>query len=109
MVRLEFTFACGDRTFRPSVQITGLRPDEAARVTESGARRIVRALAIVEAASYWKTTVSPLIEIGIGPADPDETVWWQRFWIPAMGEFLYRNGVDFTGPGFLDIATAPGL
>ena len=26
-----------------------------------------------------------------------------------MGEFFYRNGVDFTAPGFLRIATAPGL
>jgi AraC-like DNA-binding protein len=26
-----------------------------------------------------------------------------------MGEFLYRNGIDFTAPGFLRIATAPGL
>ena len=63
----------------------------------------------MEAASYWKATVSPVIEIGIGAADPAEVAWWEKFWIPAMGEFLYRNGIDFTAPGFLRIATAPGL
>ena len=26
-----------------------------------------------------------------------------------MGEFFYRNGIDFTGPGFLRISAPPGL
>jgi hypothetical protein len=107
--QVTFTFAVGGRTFRPSVEFSGLRPDEAARVTDQTAQRIVRALAVVEAASYWKATVSPVIEIGIGDADSAEVAWWDKFWIPAMGEFLYRNGIDFTAPGFLRIATAPGL
>ena len=108
-VQVTFTFTVGGRTFRPSVEFSGLSPDEAARVTDPAALRIVRALAIMEAASYWKATVSPVIEIGIGAADPAEVAWWERFWIPAMGEFLYRNGIDFTAPGFLRIAAAPGL
>jgi UDP-N-acetyl-alpha-D-muramoyl-L-alanyl-L-glutamate epimerase len=108
-VQVTFTFTAGGRTFRPSVEFSGLRPDEAARATDPAAQRIVRALAIVEAASYWKATVSPVIEIGIGASDLAEVAWWEKFWIPAMGEFLYRNGVDFTAPGFLRIATAPGL
>jgi hypothetical protein len=58
-VQLAFTFSCGDRTFRPSMELTGMRPDEAARVSDPAAQRIIRALAIVEAASYWKATVSP--------------------------------------------------
>jgi hypothetical protein len=106
-VQVTFTFTAGDRMFRPSVEFSGLRPDEAARVSDPAAQRIVRALAIVEAASYWKATVSPVIEISIGAADPAEVDWWEKFWTPAMGEFLYRNGVDFTAPDFLRIATAP--
>jgi hypothetical protein len=108
-VQVTFTFTVGGRTFRPAVEFSGLRPEEAARVTNPAAQRIARALAIVEAASYWKATVSPVIEIGIGATDPAEIAWWEKFWIPAMGEFLYRNGIDFTTPGFVRIATAPGL
>jgi hypothetical protein len=108
-VRLEFTFACGDRTFRPTVEITGLQPDEAARISSPAARRIVRALAITEAASYWKATVSPVIEIGVGSANQDEAAWWERFWIPAMGEFFYRNGIDFTQPSFLRVIAATAV
>ena len=76
-VQVTFTFTVGGRTFRPSVEFSGLRPDEAARVTDPAAQRIIRALAIVEAASYWKATVSPVIEIGIGAADPAEIAWWR--------------------------------
>jgi len=104
-VEVTFAFTVGDRTFRPSVELSGLRPDEAARANDPIALRIVRALAIVEAASYWKAMVSPVIEIGIGATDTAEVAWWEKFWVPAMGEFLYRNGIDFTAPGFLRIAT----
>ena len=108
-VQITFTFTVGGRTFHPSVEFSGLHPDEAARVANPAAQRIIRALAIVEAASYWKATVSPVIEIGIGATDPAEVAWWEKFWIPAMGEFLYHNGIDFTAPGFLRIASLLGL
>lgn len=108
-VRLASRFACGDRAFVPEVTLTGLDPAEAARVANPAARRIVRALAIVEAASYWKAVVSPVIEVGLGDADPTELAWWESFWQPAMGEFYFRNGIDFTVPGFLQIRAAAGL
>lgn len=108
-VRLAFRFACGDRVFAPEVTFTGLDPAEAARVTGPTAWRIVRALAIVEAASYWKAVVSPVIEVGIGDADSAEMQWWASFWQPAMGEFYFRNGIDFTAPGFLRIRAAAAL
>ena len=105
-VRLDFRFMCGETTFAPSVDIAGFRPDEAARVSAPTARRIIRALAIVEALSYWKAFCSPVIEVALPPVDPAETSWWESFWPRAMGEFFYRNGIEFTSPGFLRI-TAP--
>jgi UDP-N-acetyl-alpha-D-muramoyl-L-alanyl-L-glutamate epimerase len=107
-VRLEFRFTCGDTTFAPSVEFAGLRPEEAARVSAPTARRLVRALAIVEAFSYWKAFCSPVIEALLPSADPAETAWWESFWPKAMGEFFYRNGIDFTAPGFLRIITRRG-
>lgn len=108
-VRLEFRFTCGDRTFSPSVELAGLRPEEVARVCAPTARRLVRALAIVEAFSYWKAFCSPVIEAALPSADPAETAWWESFWPKAMGEFFYRNGIDFTTPGFLRITASPSL
>jgi len=68
-VTLRFSFAAGPLRFRPSVQLTGLNPEEAARVTAPTARRIVRALAIVEAFSYWKALCSPVIEVALPAPD----------------------------------------
>jgi 7-cyano-7-deazaguanine synthase in queuosine biosynthesis len=106
-VRLTFRFTCGQATFTPTVDITGLRPDEAARASTQTAQRLIRALAIVEALSYWKAYCSPVIEAPPA-ADPDEAAWWESFWPKAMGEFFYRNGIDYTAPGFLRITDRPG-
>jgi UDP-N-acetyl-alpha-D-muramoyl-L-alanyl-L-glutamate epimerase len=102
-VTLRFSFAAGPLRFRPSVQLTGLRPEEAARVAAPTARRIVRALAIVEAFSYWKALCSPVIEVALPAPGAGELDWWRAFWPGAMGEFFYRNQIRYTAPGFLSI------
>ena len=91
----------------PGCGRTGLHPDEAARTSTPTAQRLIRALAIVEAFSYWKAYCSPVIETPPAPG-PDETAWWETFWPQAMGEFFYRNGIDYTAPGFLRITARPG-
>ena len=108
-VRLEFQFACGSATFEPAVELTGLRPDEAVLAHSPTAQRLIRALAIVEAFSYWKAFCSPVIQVALPPHDQAELAWWQAFWPKAMGEFFYRNNINFTEPGFLQIAAPPGL
>jgi len=105
-VTLEFALSAGRMRFRPVVELSGLRPDEAARVDSPAARRLVRALAIVESFSYWKAFCSPVIEVALPAPGEAELAWWRSFWPGAMGEFFYRNGIDFTAPGFLDIRAA---
>jgi len=107
-VRLEFAFAAGALRFRPVVEFSGLRPDEARRVGTVTAQRLIRALAIVEAFSYWKALCSPVIEVAPPAPAPAELDWWQGFWPGAMGEFFYRNQLDYTAPGFLDIRGPAG-
>jgi hypothetical protein len=102
-VTLRFSFAAGPLRFRPSVQLTGLNPEEAARVTAPTARRIVRALAIFEAFSYWKALCSPVIDVALPAPDAGELDWWRAFWPGAMREFFYRNQIDYTAANFLVI------
>jgi hypothetical protein len=102
-VTLEFAFAAGDLRFRPVVELTGLSPGEAGRVVTPTAQRMIRALAIIEAFSYWKALCSPVIEVALPAPEPAELDWWQAFWPGAMGEFFYRNQIDYTAPGFLVI------
>ena len=107
-VRLEFAFAAGALRFRPVVEFTGLLPDEAGRVATVTAQRMIRALAIIEAFSYWKALCSPVIEVALPAPDDAELDWWQAFWPGAMGEFFYRNRIDYTAPGFLVIRGPAG-
>ena len=107
-VTLEFAFAAGDLRFRPVVEFAGLRLDEAGRVVTATAQRMIRALAIVEAFSYWKALCSPVIEVALPAPDAAELDWWQAFWPGAMGEFFYRNQIDYTAPGFLVIQGPAG-
>lgn len=107
-VTLEFAFAAGALRFRPVVEFTGLRPDEAGRVATVTAQRMIRALAIIEAFSYWKALCSPVIEVALPGPDAAELDWWQAFWPGAMGEFFYRNQIDYTAPGFLTIRGPAG-
>jgi hypothetical protein len=107
-VRLEFAFAAGALRFRPTVELAGLSPDEAGRVGTVTAQRMIRALAIVEAFSYWKALCSPVIEVALPAPEPAELGWWQDFWPGAMGEFFYRNQIDYTAPGFLVIRGPAG-
>lgn len=107
-VTLEFQFTAAGQTFRPVVELHGLQPGEASRVHTPTARRLIRALAIIEAFSYWKAFCSPTIQVALPPPGTAELTWWQAFWPDAMGEFFYRNHIDFTAPGFLAITTAPG-
>jgi UDP-N-acetyl-alpha-D-muramoyl-L-alanyl-L-glutamate epimerase len=107
-ITLEFHFTAATHTFQPTVHLHGLNPGETARIHTPTARRLIRALAIIEAFSYWKAFCSPIIDVAVPPPDPAEQAWWQSFWPAAMGEFFYRNHIDFTTPGFLKITTAPG-
>jgi len=106
-VELNFAFSVADMKFRPVVRLHGLLPGETARLSTETARRLVRALAIIEAFSYWKAFCSPTIEVTPLP-DADELGWWQSFWPDAMAEFFYRNGINFADPDFLEIVAAPG-
>ena len=107
-VTLEFAFAAGELRFQPVVEFTGLSEDETAAVTTPTARRMIRALAIIEAFSYWKALCSQVIEVALPAPDAAELDWWRKFWPGAMGEFFYRNGIDYTVPGFLEIKAAAG-
>jgi UDP-N-acetyl-alpha-D-muramoyl-L-alanyl-L-glutamate epimerase len=107
-IRLEFAFAAGALRFRPVVDFTGLLPGEAGRVATVTAQRLIRALAIIEAFSYWKALCSPVIEVALPAPDAAELDWWQAFWPGAMGEFFYRNRIDYTAPGFLAIRGPAG-
>jgi UDP-N-acetyl-alpha-D-muramoyl-L-alanyl-L-glutamate epimerase len=62
-------------------------------------------LGLVESFSYWKATASPVFEVQAGALSPVQIQWWEDLLINGMGEFFYRNEIDFTPPGFVRIVS----
>lgn len=63
-------------------------------------------LGLVEIPSYWKATASPTISIEAGPLGEDQTPFWHKLLINGMGEYFYKNRIDFTSTDFLEIHNA---
>lgn len=59
-------------------------------------------LGLVEMISYWKATCSPKIIIKAGNLAEEQIAWWKDLIIKGLGEFFYKNKIDFIIP---DIVT----
>ncbi len=58
-------------------------------------------LGLIESLSYWKATCSPNYTIRAGFIDEYQTYWWHSLFIKGLGEFYFKNNIDFTGKDFL--------
>lgn len=55
--------------------------------------------------SYWKATCSPITEIRAGHLTSQQIAFWHKLFIKGMGEYYYKNLIDFTPPDFLKITS----
>ncbi len=62
-------------------------------------------LGLIELFSYWKATASPFIEVHAGGLTVEQIRWWEDLLTNGMGEFFYRNDIDFTSPNFVKIVS----
>lgn len=53
--------------------------------------------------SYWKLTCSPQIEVRAGSLSPEQLIFWHKLFLKGMGEYFFRNNIDFTYKDFLKI------
>lgn len=60
-------------------------------------------LGLIEAFSYWKATASPTIEVDAGNLNSEQVQWWEDLLLHGMGEYFYRNDIDFTRKDFVKI------
>ena len=63
-------------------------------------------LGLSEMFSYWKAACSPQVIITAGGLDEQQTAFWHKLFIKGMGEYFYRNKIDFTVPRFLTLTSA---
>lgn len=62
-------------------------------------------LGMVEAISYWKAACPPELVVEAGSLTAEQISWWHDLFINGLGEFFYKNQVDFTTPDFLTISS----
>lgn len=71
-----------------------------------GLENIIFHIGLAEMFSYWKLTCSPQIEIQAGTLSLEQTSWWKKLLIGGMGEYFYKNQIDFTPQDFVQISSS---
>jgi len=84
--------------FCPTVSIPCLEKSEKAEI-----ENLAFHLGLVELISYWKATCSPNIVVEAGQLNNQQIRWWHDLFIHGLGEFFFKNQIDFTKPEFLSI------
>jgi len=89
-------------SFAPQVVFEPV-PEGWHQIPEKSLHNAVFHLGLIESFSYWKATASPVIEVHAGRLSEEQVAWWEDLLIHGMGEFFYRNSIDFTSPDFVKI------
>lgn len=59
--------------------------------------RLLGALHIAAGTSYWKAACPPRIEVRTSELGPASAAFWTELYTHGLGEFFYRNQIDFRG------------
>ena len=99
-VELGFRYSIGeDKIFKHTVCFHGLSEQFDSAVLKSYAFHV----GLAEMFSYWKLTASPKIHVRAGMLSEDQIEWWKTLLLEGMGEYFYKNKIDFTQPDFVTI------
>jgi len=69
---------------------------------DESAEQLIFNLGLSILPSYWKLTCSPTINLP-KYLTPDQINFWHKLFIKGMGEYYYKNQIDFTPKDFLKI------
>jgi len=94
-----------DIRFAPKVVIKNVGKENLKRVGESNLSNLIFHLGLMEIPSYWKATCSPKIIVQAGGLNSTQVAWWKNLFMQGLGEFFYKNSIDFTTPNFLTITS----
>jgi len=90
-----------DISFRPTLVVKNIpkkHPD---------IENIVFHLGLVEMISYWKATASPQIVVAAGYLNKEQIAWLKDLLLKGMGEYFFKNKINFTKKNFLTITSSP--
>lgn len=99
---VRFTFILEpDIVFNPEITLPITAP-----ISIQVLEPLVFHLGLVEMISYWKAACSPKIQIRAGRLEKKQISWWHDLFIHGLGEFYYKNKIDFTTESFLSLEIA---
>jgi len=99
-VDLYFKYSINDeQSFEHVVCFKGLSEQIDIKILEPFAFHI----GLAEMFSYWKLTASSKIHVKAGMLSKDQIEWWKSLLMEGMGEYFYKNQIDFTQPDFVTI------
>ncbi len=87
-----------DISFHPKVLIKNIPRGAGEKIGEAVLNNLVFHLGLMEIPSYWKATCSPNIIIEAGYLNRKQIQWWKDLIFKGMGEYFYKNKIDFTQP-----------
>ncbi|MGD9890269.1 MAG: hypothetical protein AB7N70_37345 [Dehalococcoidia bacterium] len=103
---LRFSFEVKpDIEFTSSVLLRGLGT-RASRFDQAVLHNLAFHVGMMEIPTYWKATCSPIITIAAGALNADQAAWWRKLLLAGLGEFFYRNEIEFWDAGFVSIRGA---
>lgn len=104
VINIEYRFATeGLCEFRPKITIETDNLNIINDFSSKTAQRIVFLLGMVEAVSYLKAALSPVMKVECGYLSEDEKFFFKKLYFNGLGEFFYKNGVKTDFNDFLEI------
>lgn len=88
--------------FSPKVIIENVDCQKINIIGQEVLNNIAFHLGLMEIPSYWKAACSPEIVIRAGTLDEFQILWWQDLLYKGLGEFFYKNNIDFTVSNFVN-------
>ncbi|MFH1575741.1 MAG: hypothetical protein ABIB55_02240 [Candidatus Nealsonbacteria bacterium] len=109
-LKISFSFNIEpDIVFKPRIVIKNIPEGRLEKIGKKAVNNFVFHLGLMEIPSYWKATCSPEIIIRAGTLDKIQAAWWRNLMIKGMGQFFYKNKIDYRKPDFLKISINPSI
>ncbi len=103
-IRIRFDFSIpGLCEFHPETTIHTGNLKILNRFDSADAQKILFALGLVEAVSYWKCVCSPQFVVRCGVLEDSDKLWWKKLWYNGLGEFFYQNKIETDFESFVNI------
>ncbi|MBI2196765.1 UDP-N-acetylmuramoyl-L-alanine--D-glutamate ligase [Candidatus Daviesbacteria bacterium] len=107
-LKIAFDFLLDpDIKFNPEVILLNVSKARLDEIGPEALQNLVFNLGMVELLSYWKATCSPQIIIKAGFLNEEQIAFWQNLLIKGLGEFFYKNQIDFTQKDLVKFVRQP--